>query len=212
MQNNKTEIHLYTKHIAILAVSIVAAVLLVLASYFYYQGTQSEYNALIRDISILEGKLARTKTNIQLIDTYSASFEDLQSSGIFADEDRLLWSETLKAVAEEKKLPNLRYTINPQNQISNIGPAFASQIVLQESVMDVAAGLGHEGDFLTIIDALANLSGMLRVQECALAKDASIEIALDKTNVALSCKLSWFTLSQNTSSEANAAEDVGEPI
>ena len=168
-----------------------------------------------RSVSNAERNLTSITTDKRLIETYSIPFLSLRKAGVFAEEDRLLWSETLKHISEKRKLPDLRYSISPQSSITNIGPGFSPQLILQESTMEIVAGLGHEGDFIEIIRALSELPGILRVQECQLEKSRTIEISTDTKNVELYCTLAWFTFSQNSTSEVNAlatADDVGEPI
>lgn len=186
---------------------------IIIGSYLSYQTAKKSYISLTNQVSQGERALIKLTTKKELITRYSASFSELQKNKFYGDEDRLLWGEALKAITKYRQLSSLRYSIGAQQRIENIGQEFSPPLRLSQSMMEINADLGHEGDFIDIIDTLISLPGMVRIVNCNIKKSLKVKIAAEEKNLELTCTLAWLSVSESAdiNTEINDALDVGEP-
>ena len=139
-----------------------------------------------------------------LLNNMGGTFEILKERGFYGIEDRLAWTEILKQVSERLKLPNFKYSIQPQQAISNIGPGFQTNLGLSESVMIIEAELLHEADFSTIVQQLNDFApGSFRVDECKITKEGVISLSKINKNFSINCSLAWYTVTPPLQPEVN---------
>jgi len=180
--------------IQLLLVTVFAG--LILTGAFLYAGDIDKQKAdALHQQSQINSDIDRLIEDDNIVRSMSASFLQLKSKGFYAQEDRLAWTEVLKQLSEQLKLPNFKYSISPQKIISNIGSGFQSDLELAESLMEIEADLLHEGDFVSITEQLSVFApAVFNVSECHIEKEKLIVLKQIKRNIGLRCTLAWYTV------------------
>lgn len=131
-------------------------------------------------------------------DTYETQYLALFNTGIFNDDARLNWLDTINKISKELKIPLLKYKLNKPEQLTspNILKTYPG-INIYFSNMTLKMQLLHEGDLYHILNALNNADvGLFNVRQCTLNrinKLFSIN-TIHKNNIAATCQLNWYTL------------------
>ncbi|MEW4981637.1 MAG: hypothetical protein AB1Y26_00190 [Cycloclasticus sp.] len=173
-------------------------------SLFYMGNIDEQMLRVLAKQGQLNGDIDRLMEDEAILNEIGDSFSALKVKGFYGEEDRLAWTEVLKQLSEELTLPNFKYSIAPQREVSNIGSGFQSRLGLSESMMSIEADLLHEGDFVTIAQQLSDFApGVFRVKECKMTKGDVISFHQIKRNVGISCSLAWYTVKPFVSREVN---------
>jgi cell division protein FtsL len=197
-KNRQPSYKKYQQELIVLLFAIIASAGMLVFAVSYYQDvhqesqqTQNLQNNLNREIdSLIEEQ--------QLYAKIGRSFNHIATLGFYGEEDRLTWVENLKKTIQLLELPHFKYAISPQQKIKIIGHGFTPELSVYETIMDIEAGLLHEGDFLQISSHLAEVStGMFRIKDCALVKGSEIVTNKVKQNLELKCSLAWYTVKQS---------------
>jgi hypothetical protein len=123
-------------------------------------------------------------------------FMALQQRGIVGPENRLNWLEVLLKAGKAIKLPQLNYQIAAQAPYT---PPFAlntGAFQIYSSAMKLDLGLLHEGDFLSLLEALdKQADGLYSVSKCSFTRtEAVIQMLANRKNIGASCELQWYTI------------------
>jgi len=193
----KEQFEPYKKELKIAAIAVLASLLLVGFAYNSNANTFEDYEQLSSQRSMLKADVNELVEARDLLANMGTKFENIKLQGFYGEEDRLSWVEVLKIVSDRLKLPNLKYSISPQEKISRISNNSVPGLFLSQSIMSIDADLLHEGDMLDISDALSRQPGLFRVQGCELNKEESSSVYKDKKNMTLKCSLAWHTVKYN---------------
>ncbi|MEW5057817.1 MAG: hypothetical protein AB1Y25_09335 [Cycloclasticus sp.] len=184
--------------------AIVFTTLILTLSGLYMDDADQKMLSLTSQQGRLNAEINRLIEGEALLNKMGGTFEALIDRGFYGIEDRLAWTEILKQVSERLKLPNFRYSIQPQQDISNIGSGFQANLGLSESVMIIEADLLHEADFSTIIQQLNDFApGFFRVGECKITKEGAISLSRINRNFSINCSLAWYTVTPPIQSGVN---------
>jgi len=195
-QASQSPIKVFKLELFQLLAAIVFMVFILTLSTLYRSDVDQQMLNVTSQQNQLNAEIDRLIEDEALLNDVGATFELLKENGFYGIEDRLAWTEVLKEVSEKLKLPNFKYSIEPQQGISNIGSGFQSNLGLSESVMEIEADLLHEADFSTIVQQLNDFApGTFRVDECKLTKDGVISLSRIKRNLSINCTLAWYTVS-----------------
>jgi cell division protein FtsL len=192
----------------LLASAISLAILLIGVNH-YNRVEQKNEQILIRQDE-LHREIQQLTANQKFLKNTGESFKYIQSLGFFGAEDRLSWAETLKRTAHLLKLPELKYSISPQQQVSGLGEGLAPSLQLSQSVMNIEAGLLHDGDFITLSEQLSLAPGLFRVLGCDLQKENEIALTKPVKNISLKCALAWNTLAYSPEDDVSAEDEFDE--
>ncbi len=177
---------------------IVSAICLWFASR--YNGDQyAVYSKLERNFNRAKRDYNDVKRDKALYKDYLESYKSYLRKGVIGEEQRLSWIEELQRVNRDLKLPSLRYEINPQETARIPGIKVPKKITVNISTMRLTASLLHEGDILTLLDALRkNANGFYSLTECDIGSRVSTVTELiyapDTSYVNLECSLDWYTV------------------
>lgn len=143
----------------------------------------------------VEQRLRQVRTEEEDIKSRTQAFLTLQQAGITGDERRLEWTELLRALQQELRIPGMAYEFAAQSPLDAIdGVAwgwFASPMQLKLRLL-------HEEDLLRFLGRLQREArAMIIIRSCRLAPTAGgptpgESIAL----LAADCDLQWITLRQ----------------
>ena len=135
----------------------------------------------------------------RLVREYLPVFKNLHMFGVFGQEHRLNWLETLRSTGEKLKLPALRYEIDSQDIYVPDYTVNSGTFKIYASPMILNVELVHEIDLLDLLDNLdRKAQGIYNLKSCELIrspKEASRE-KLD-SYVNADCKLMWFNIKKS---------------
>lgn len=146
----------------------------------------------------IQSRLARARDEEIEIKKKIARFNELANRGIFGQEQRLDWIETIRRVKNERKLFDIQYEIAPQQTIDPaILPGSSPNFDFFSSPMQMKMKLLHEEDLLNFIgDLRATAPAYLRVRRCDLERmpKTASEIRGLQPQLAADCTIEWITL------------------
>jgi hypothetical protein len=135
----------------------------------------------------------QTATDRQIAETYASRYVALVERGAVGEEQRLGWADTLRRLANELRLPYVRFSGGPRRPVGPEHlPADAASALV--SPMDLQLGLVHEGDLLRLLDGLHEAPGLFTVQGCRLERSTGVAPEPGRANVSGSCQLQWLSI------------------
>lgn len=208
----KHNLQLYKKECIVASALVLASIVLLVVAYSIKQEASQQHQQLITERDMLNSEVRELVKDKKLLADIGTQFEAIQLSGFYGDEDRLSWGEALKGVSQRLKLPNLKYSIAPQEQLEDVAVGHLPGLIVSQSVMKIEADLLHAGDLLTISEALSKESGTYRLLGCELDKVEDISVMKIQKNVSLNCTLVWHTVKYDASVEDVVDEDMDMDI
>jgi hypothetical protein len=131
----------------------------------------------------------------ETIAKYLPIYQSLINEGFIGEERRIEWVDSLRTIHRQNKLFSINYTIGMQEEYK---PAFALNVgsfTLHRSIMKLELSMLHEGDLLTLLDALeAQHNTPFIVRQCEITRLAAITTNTLKPNMLANCELDWLTL------------------
>ena len=135
-------------------------VLLLGSAGCYYASNMSLQDAKKRAVDIaaqrteIQGKLSRATEEEREIEANLKDYQALAAHGIIGEEDRLEWVAAATAIKNERRLYDIRYSIEPQKELDYAGFGSAGAIKFMMSRVKLDMQLLHEEDLLNFIDDL----------------------------------------------------------
>jgi hypothetical protein len=178
----------------------VALMLMVLLVAFAAQRKQQAHSQLETQKNQLNQAHQRYQTSgmeKETIVKYLPRYQQLINHGFIGEERRIEWVDDLRTIHQQNKLFGINYSIGAQEQYK---PAFTlntGPFTLHRSIMKIELSMLHEGDLLTMIDALlARDATPFIPRECVITRvvnDSKNKLA---PNLMASCELDWITISE----------------
>ena len=142
--------------------------------------------------SEIEMRLSRVRTEEQEIKARTQSFQQMENAGITGPEKRLDWTELLRDVQHQLRLPGMSYEFGPQiplESTTDTGYAFhGSQLKIQLHLL-------HEEDLLNFITRLQQeAKAMVLVRSCRIARLPAATPAGANAQLSAECTMEWITL------------------
>lgn len=127
----------------------------------------------------------------RLIARYLPAYNQLVARGFIGEEHRQQWLDALHRIQHQLRLFTIDYRLAAQQPYQ---PAFwhdRGGWQLTRSVMQLQLAMLHEGDVLTLLDALSADSGStFMLRECVLERMSAVATPAFRA----SCELDWLTL------------------
>lgn len=157
------------------------------------------------ELSAAKQKYHKSAEHKKRFNTYESQYLAIYSSGIFNDDARLNWLDTINKISKDQRLPLLKYKLNKSAQLTspNILKSYPG-ISIYVSNMKLNMQLLHEGDLYHFLNALNNENvGLFNVRKCTLIKNKKSKKpfsinTLHQNNIASTCELDWYTLKLQT--------------
>ncbi len=183
--------------IVMLIVASVIFVALVMAGQHYEKLQHEAYQDSLATLQSTHKIYRNIVNDIDLIDQYRNLYNDYKSTGLVGEERRLSWIESLESTNQVLRLPNLSYTLSPQEDFER--PKFRSKrgVDVKSSPMQLRMGLLHEEDLFALLEGLRlSIRNLFTVESCAMSRNADIERSLDtkRPNLNASCVIRWVTI------------------
>ena len=126
---------------------------------------------------------------------YWPGYQRLIKDGFIGEERRIEWVDNLRTIHQENKLFGINYSIASQEDYK---PAFAlnpGPFTLRRSVMKLDLSMLHEGDLITMMEALkAKETTPFILRECEITRSAASTASKLTPNLLASCELDWLTI------------------
>lgn len=128
---------------------------------------------------------------------YLPLYQRLIEHGFVGEERRIEWIDRLREINQQYKLFGINYSIGAQESykpdfVLNPGP-----FQLHRSTMKIESALLHEGDLLTIIDAMsAQNQAPFMPRDCVLTRIGNGARNKFLPNLNAGCEIDWLTVSE----------------
>lgn len=145
----------------------------------------------------IEQRLRQVRTEEQEVKERTQVFQAMQARGMVGPEKRLEWTELLRQLQRELRLPGMTYELAAQKQLESVsGVAYA----YFASPMRLQLRLLHEQDLLIFLNRLQQeAKAMVLVRNCKLVQQpGTMEIRPQATHLAADCELQWITVQRAT--------------
>ena len=117
----------------------------------------------------IQTKLMQATDEEQLIRKRLAAYERLLQKGVIGDERRLDWVDEMQRIRNERKLFELKYSIDPRRPVDYPGFRNTGDVEFAVSRMRLELMLLHEGDLLmTLNDIKSRIAPHVVVRACKL--------------------------------------------
>lgn len=126
---------------------------------------------------------------------YLPLYQQLISRGFVGEERRIEWVDNLRTIQQQHKLFGINYSISTQEAYK---PDFAlnfGSFSAYRSIMKLELIMLHEGDLLTMIEALdAEQTTPFILRECEITRLAVNNVGRLTPNLVAKCELDWLTI------------------
>ena len=168
------------------------------SSGWFANAAEADYARISVDQDAVNANYDALIVRKRLVDRYHRRYERFREHGFIGEESRLDWIETLRLAANDLHLPNLTYSLEPQQPATPPVPSTSSEseIRIFVSQLDIEAGLIHERDLLTLVDELqAAAPGLIRINRCAMSRQSEPDMLQSvDPNVIASCSLDVYSI------------------
>jgi hypothetical protein len=169
-----------------------------LAYYLYDLSNKSEIELQNQQnlLSAARSKYQSADAEKQTIIKYLPEYQTLIKNGFIGEEQRIEWIDTLRNIHQQNKMFSIDYNIEKQDFYT---PNFAlnlGALKLRKSSMELKLNMLHEGDIITLLDALqAEQNTPFLTRQCTITQTAEIDGKLTPHLLA-DCTLDWLTLKE----------------
>ena len=179
----------------VLALSIGAAVVIVLASHWYRDREIRETHNVGQRLQQARGRLDAARRERDSLEESADVFRALVERGLLQSEKRLDLVEMVNDLRTRHQLFTLDYDISPQRPLVLAGGRVYPSVDVLASRVRIRTRALHEGDVLGFIDDLArSRQGFYVVDRCRMRRlEASSPDAL-VPRVEAECSFEWITL------------------
>ena len=189
----------YLRQDMVVPLATVAAAVLVLIGSIWFVAVQNDNYARISvDQDVMNADYDALITRKRLVDRYHRRYARFQEQGFIAEESRLDWVETLRESAENLRLPNLSYSMEPRQKVVPPVPSTSTEASIQIylSKLELEIGLIHEMDLLRLFGELQSTApGLLKVDQCRLERRSeNDELQAVDANIIASCSVDMFSI------------------
>jgi hypothetical protein len=159
---------------------------------------QGEHDGAAARKAEVERRLARVRTEEQEIKARTQQFQQMEQAGIIGQEKRLDWTELLRDLQHQLRLPGMSYEFGPQVPLettTDTGYAYhSSQLKIQFRLL-------HEEDLLNFINRLQReAKAMILVRDCKLIRSPAANSA-SGAQLNAECTMEWITLRRATGAQ-----------
>jgi hypothetical protein len=189
--------HYLKRPIIIFCAAILIAGALAIAGDQYEKAQLEEYQKSLSTLRTAHSLYKNIINDIDLLDQYRNLYRDYKSSGLVGKERRLSWIESLESTNGVLKLPQLNYSLSPQEEFKRPGLISRRGVEVKSSPMDLSMGMLHEEDLFALLEGLRlSIKSLFTVDSCTLSRRSGVENLLDTKNANLltKCTIRWVTI------------------
>jgi len=184
---------------ALIALGVAAVLVTLLLAYTGRQKDQA-----VQAQQAQQSQLAQARSRFQTsgaekdtIAKYMPIYLALVRRGFIGEERRIEWIDDLRNINQQFKLFGIGYNIGAQEVYKPPFNVALGAFVLHRSTMKIDSPLLHEGDLLTVINALMNQDrAPMIVRDCVITRTAAGNRNKFLPNLNASCEIDWLTVSE----------------
>lgn len=164
------------------------------------QNAERERNTANASKTQIEQRLRQVRTEEQELKERALIFQHMQNSGIVGDEKRLDWTEMLREIQRDMRLPGMSYEFGAQTPLESLSGApytyFSSPLRLQLRLL-------HEEDLLNfLVRVQKEAKALVLVRSCKLAPlSQNSDGSESPPQLGADCELQWVTVRRSTGSK-----------
>lgn len=185
----------------LLALSIVAAASIVVASEWYREREKRESQSAATRLQQARARLEAARRERDSLQESADVFRTLVERGLLQNERRLELVEMVNDLRARHQLFSLDYEIAPQRALTLSGNRTYPSVDVLSSRVKIKARALHEGDLLGFVDDITrSRQGFYTVDRCRMKRlEAPLPDAL-VPRVEAECTLEWITLKEKNAS------------
>jgi len=197
----------WRNHIPGLILMAGSFLLLIASSYNYWQQNNRLQAAKLNFQAQQELNSDAQNSEDILIDELE-NYRDLRGKGYIGDTRRLQWVETVRQLASEYKIPDIQFTLeNSQMLTEDDGAFWSPDVSMRLTTMKIIMRMAHEGDLYRFMNGLQNeAAGLFDVNYCDLKWSLAESDDESLTRLNGVCELHWITLVDATKNWGSKAE------
>ena len=153
---------------------------------------QSERDAAAARKSEIERRLSQVRTEEQEIKARTEQYRQMELAGVIGQEKRLEWTELLRDLQHQLRLPGMSYEFGPQVALDALPDTaygfYSSQLKIQLRLL-------HEEDLLNFIARLQHeAKALVLLRNCKVARLAPAAAGNSAARLSAECTMEWITL------------------
>lgn len=165
------------RELRLLALPLLACLALLGAGAALVSWTQDKQRAAARELETVRAEGAQARERLMRIAEEEREVKDklevyvrLKRLGIIGEERRLEWADAMTRIRTQRELPDLRYRVERQRQISSVAGKPAG-VDFFASAMKVSLALLHEGDLFAFLqDLRVSGNAYYAVKNCSMSR------------------------------------------
>lgn len=153
---------------------------------------QGERDTAAARKSEIERRLSQVRTEEQEIKARTEEYRQMELAGVIGPEKRLDWTELLRDLQHQLRLPGMSYEFGPQVALEAVPDAtygfYSSQLRIQLRLL-------HEEDLLNFIARLQReAKALVLVRNCKVARLAAAAAGNSPARLSAECTMEWVTV------------------
>jgi hypothetical protein len=153
---------------------------------------QTERDAAAARKTGIERRLSQVRTEEQEIKARTQQYSQMDLAGAIGPEKRLDWTELLRDLQHQLRLPGMSYEFGPQAPLE---PAPEGGYGYYSSQLKIQLRLLHEEDLLNFVARLQReAKALILVRNCKLSRLPLAAAAGGQARLAAECTMDWVTL------------------
>jgi len=192
------------KELSTFLISIVISIIIIVISNSWWQTSYDEKTMAQSTLIQAKDRYYTALDQKKLLEKFEEKYDQLKSSGIVGEENRLNWVDSIENITSSNKIPYIKYSI--AKRIALNSPQIAQNfpgITLYKSAMTLEMQLLHEGDLYTVLNSLEKMAkGLFDIQNCTIIRNSTqVESLIDSQtnkNFSSKCELNWYTMQTKT--------------
>jgi hypothetical protein len=155
------------------AMALAGLIILLFAQRIHIK-TEAEAKAAMQERQNMQARLTQVRQEKLEITDRLEEYKRLLQRGVIGKEKRLDWIDALVVTKEENKLPDLKYSIDPQKRLGYPQISATAEVETMTSPMKLDMTLVHEGDLFRVLLGLRRaLPAHFLVEDCSIQRPVS---------------------------------------
>lgn len=182
-------------------VALIVSALLVGVGLYYHQQYEEKWKRSKYTLVQAKARYQQALDREQLLSAYESQFEQLERRGIYGDEHRIQWIETIQKSTEQRRIPSVKFDISRRTAVDRDNIQLElDDLEIYASKMKLDFQLLHEGDLFGLLkDLNSRAEGLSLISNCRIKNNFRSMDVLDNNsrfNFIGECELLWLTLDE----------------
>lgn len=179
-----------------LTAAIVISVVGWVGSWQYRQMVEVEQESAQRSFNAARAQLDNARAQQTYFNENQTTYGELKARGLFGEEKRLDWIETIKRLRDRHRIFSIDYDIAAQRRFG----VDALNVAAFSSTIDLKFALLHEQDLLDFLaDFKTQAPGIFLLDSCALKRQSLGAAGSLEPELMGACTMQWITVKEKSS-------------